>query len=111
LICCRAKKSRAVDDAIVWFNENPTYRPPSEDEVKLAVETKQNVPVIDPDGPIYDMHTKIGRKMGRKRGTKAGIDHWKNVASHLENKSNVAEFQAPVTVADPTKTFLTEGGL
>jgi hypothetical protein len=24
MLCCRARKSRAVDNAIIWFNENPT---------------------------------------------------------------------------------------
>jgi hypothetical protein len=112
MLCCRAKKSRAVDDAITYFNEHPTYRPPTEDEIKLAVQTKQPKPVVTDDGPIYDMHTKRGRDvLGRKRGTKVGEEHFKNVAAHLENKSAVADFQAPTTVVNPAKPFHTESGL
>ena len=112
MLCCRAKKSRAVDDAIIYFNEHPTYRPPTEDEIKLAVQTKQPKPVVTDDGPIYDMHTKRGREvLRRKRGTKVGEEHFKKVAAHLENKSAVADFQAPVTVVDPEKPWPVEGGL
>jgi hypothetical protein len=70
MLCCRAEKSRAVDNAIIYFSENPTYKPPTESEVELTVQTKQPKPVVTDDGPIYDMHTKYGRnKLGRKPGS------------------------------------------
>jgi hypothetical protein len=103
ILCCRAEKSRAVDDAILYFNEHPTYRPPTEDEIKLAVQTKQPKPTIPDNDPIYDQHTRRGRKMRR------GLDHFKAEGACLENKSAVADFQPPVV--DPEKPFPTEGGL
>ena len=109
LICCRAEKSRATDNAVVWFKENPTYQPPTADEVKSAVNTSQPVPVVTDDGPVYDMHTAKGRSMGRKRGTKAGRDHFFTEGARLENESSIPDFQAPV--ADPEKPLPTEGGL
>ena len=96
MLCCRAEKSRAVDNAIIYFNENPTYMPPTENEVEFSVQTKQPKPVVTDDGPIYDKHTKHGRnKLGRKSGSKIGEGHFKYVGAHLENKSKVADFQAP----------------
>jgi len=98
------RATRATD----WLR--PKWLGGFEDEIKLAVQTKQPKPVVTDDGPIYDMHTKRGREvLGRKRGTKVGEEHFKNVAAHLENKSAVADFQAPVV--DPSKPFHTEGGL
>lgn len=109
LICCRAEKSRAVDDGIVWFKyKNPTYKAPTPEEIELAVKTNQPKPVIPDDSPIYDKHTKKGRAMGRKG--KAGIDHFLKEGAKLENKSkDVPDFQPPVV--HPEKPFLTEGGL
>jgi hypothetical protein len=109
MICCRAEKSRAVDNAIIWFKEHPTYKAPIPEEVESAVKTNQPKPVIPEDSPIYDMHTKKGRRMGRKG--KAGLDHFLKEGAKLENKSSIPDFQPPVTVVDPEKTVPTEGGL
>jgi hypothetical protein len=106
LICCRAEKSRAADNAIVYFKyKNPTYKAPTPEEVELALKTNQPKPVIPEDSPIYDMHTAKGRQMGRKG--KAGIDHFLKEGARLENESSIPDFQAPA----PEKPFLTEGGL
>jgi replication-associated recombination protein RarA len=32
MVCCRANKSRAADSCAVWFNSNPTWRPPLDGE-------------------------------------------------------------------------------
>jgi hypothetical protein len=68
LICCRAEKSRATDNAIIWFKyKNPTYKAPTPEEVEAIAKTNQPKPVIPKDSPIFDKHTKIGRQMGRKK--------------------------------------------
>jgi hypothetical protein len=110
LICCRAKKSRAADNAIIWFNhKNPTYRPPMREEIVVIAKTNQPKPVLPDDSPIYDRHTAKGRQMGRKG--KAGIEHFLKEGAKLENESSIPDFQAPVTVVHPENPFLTEGGL
>jgi hypothetical protein len=109
LICCRAKKSRASDNAIVWYMLNPTYKSPTPEEVEAIAKTDPPKPVIPDDSFIYDKHTAKGRQMGRKG--KAGLEHFLKEGARLENESTIPDFQAPVTVADPEKTFPTEGGL
>ncbi len=86
MILCRAKKSRAVDNAIVWFKTHPTWRPPTDAEVEaLAADGTQ--PEI-PD-KAYDKHTQAGRNMGR------GIKHFLKEGAVLANESEVAGFQPP----------------
>ena len=105
LICCRAKKSRAADNAIIWFKLNPTYKSPTPEEVEAIATTNQPKPVIPEDSPIYDKHTAKGRSMGRKG--KAGLEHFVKEGARLENESSIPAFQAP----SPEKPFLTGGGL
>lgn len=57
LICCRAKKSRAADDAILWFNENPTHTMPTPDEIQAAMENTVQPPIPD---KVFDIHTTRG---------------------------------------------------
>lgn len=103
MLLCRAKKSRAADNAILWFEENPTYVPPTPEKIEYYATADLPTPVI-PD-KVYDKHTAKGRKMKR------GLDHFLKEAAVLTNESDIAPFQAPVSVADPEKTLLTEGVL
>jgi hypothetical protein len=105
MLLCRAKKSRAADNAILWFEENPTYVPPTPKEIKHYESDDLPTPVIPPDSKIYDKHTARGRKMGR------GLEHFLKEAAVLKNESDVAPFQAPVTVVDSEKTLPTEASL
>lgn len=99
MLLCRAKKSRAADNAILWFEENPTYVPPTPEKIEYYATADLPTPVI-PD-KVYDKHTAKGRKMKR------GLDHFLKEAAVLANESNVAGFQAPA----PETPFLTGGGL
>jgi hypothetical protein len=103
LLVCRAKKSRAADNANVWFEQNQTYVPPTPEEIKHYESDDLPTPVIPPDSKIYDKHTARGRKMGR------GLEHFLKEAAVLKNESDVAPFQAPVV--HPEKPFPTESGL
>lgn len=87
MICCRAKKSRAVDNAILWFNEHSTWKPPDQEEIEFLAKSNLPQPAI-PD-KVYDMHTGKGRKLRR------GMDHFKTVAAKLTNESDVAPFSPP----------------
>jgi len=93
MILCRAQKSRAVDNAILWFNENPTWRPPAQEEIDYLAKPDLPQPAI-PD-KVYDMHTGKGRKMGR------GLEHFKTVAAALKNESGVVEFTPPTDLPCP----------
>lgn len=86
-ICCRAKKSRAADNACVWLRENPTYAPPSQKEIEGVAKMEMMPPAI-PD-KVYDMHTNEGRRMGR------GLEHFLKEASVLANESEVQPFVPP----------------
>ncbi|MGB7945132.1 MAG: hypothetical protein WCF42_17630 [Terriglobales bacterium] len=86
-ICCRAQKCRAADDAAIWLRENPTYKPPTPEETAALNRDDLAKPVID--DKVIDQHTANGRR--RKRG----MDHFKQVASQLKNKSNVIPFTPP----------------
>jgi hypothetical protein len=90
MICCRAQKSRAVDNAIHWFNDNPTWTPPDEYDVHemLGEAETMEKPEIEDD---YDIHTTEGKARGR-RG-EAGRKHFKEKATMLTNESGVAPFQ------------------
>jgi hypothetical protein len=92
-ICCRAQKCRAADDAAIWLRENPTYRPPTPEETTALNRDDLPKPVID--DKVIDQHTANGRR--RKRG----MDHFKQVASQLKNKSNVIPFTPPTNVPCP----------
>ena len=89
MILCRAKKSRATDNAAIWFQENPTYVPPTEDEVQEASEVELVTP------PVYeeylDKHTAAGRHNGR------GLEDFKKTENEaLSNKADVAPFVPPL---------------
>jgi hypothetical protein len=92
-ICCRAQKCRAADDAAIWFRENPTYKPPTPEETAALNKDDLAKPVID--DKVIDQHTATGRT--RKRG----MDHFKQVASQLKNKSNVIPFTPPTYLLCP----------
>jgi replication-associated recombination protein RarA len=100
MICCRAKKSRAVDNAILWFNENPTWRPAdwtAENAKTLedaAREYLKDSPQPAIPEKVFDKHTTQGQNMGRK--DEAGLQHFKNEAAVLRNESDVAPWQPPV---------------
>ena len=97
MILCRAKKSHATDEAAIWFQENPTYVPPTEDEDQQASE----IELVKP--PIYeeylDKHTAEGRHNGR------GLEDFKKTENEaLANKADVAAFVPPlVDVTDAVK--------
>jgi hypothetical protein len=86
MLICRAKKSRACDNAIHWWDvyegEVPTNR-----EVKMLAASTEP-PVAIPD-KAKDIHTAEGRKM--KRGMKQFVEE----KATLQNESDVAPFQPP----------------
>jgi hypothetical protein len=92
-ICCRAEKCRAADDAAIWLRENPTYKPPTPEETNALNRDDLPKPVID--DKVIDQHTANGRR--RKRG----MDHFKQVASQLKNKSDVIPFTPPTDTLCP----------
>ncbi len=96
MICCRAKKSRAADNACVWLRENPTYTPPSPKEIEGVAKMETVQPAI-PD-KVYDMHTNEGRRMGR------GLEHFVKEAAALTNESDVEPF-APPTWSEPAQSL------
>ncbi|MGB9010344.1 MAG: DNA adenine methylase [Candidatus Acidiferrales bacterium] len=99
VICCRAKKSRAADNAILWFNENPTWRPPEwTAENAKTLEDAARKYLNDFPQPaipekVFDKHTARGQNAGRK--DEAGLEHFKNEAAVLTNESDVAPWQPP----------------
>jgi hypothetical protein len=99
MICCRAEKSRATDNAILWMNENPTYKPPISEEIKRLAEDMTQPAIPD---KVYDKHTVKGRQMGR------GDEHFKNVAAVLSNPSDVAPFAPTVRESSRNAVELTE---
>lgn len=86
MLVCRAKKSRACDNAIHWWDLYDG-EVPTNDEVKALAES------IEPPEPIpdkaYDKHTTDGRKMGR------GMEHFVEEKATLQNESDIAPFQPP----------------
>lgn len=91
LICCRAQKSRAVDNAIHWYDDKPTWKPADAKEVLALAETSVPQPVI-PD-KVFDMHTAAGRKLGR------GMEHFMKEGAALKNESDVQPFTPTVQCA------------
>jgi replication-associated recombination protein RarA len=92
MILCRTEKSRAVDNAIHWFDDKPNYVPPTMEELGSAANEDQPSPAEMDDA--IDKHTTRGRHMGR------GDEHFFTNGTKLENESDVAPFQAPSTLAD-----------
>jgi hypothetical protein len=92
-ICCRAQKCRAADDAAIWLRENPTYKPPTPEETTAL--NRDDLPKPTVDDKIFDRHTNKGRCMKR------GMDHFKQEASQLKNKSNVIPFVPPTSMPCP----------
>ena len=89
MILCRAKKSRATDNAAIWFQENPTYVPPTEGEVQEASEVELMTPPVYED--YLDKHTAAGRHDGR------GLEDFKKTENEaLANKADVAPFVPPL---------------
>jgi len=89
MLICRAEKSRAVDNAIIYYNQHPTWKPPTDAEIEHLAHGDLPRPEI-PDA-FYDMHTTAGRRMGR------GIDHFLAEGAMLSNESDVVGFVAPPT--------------
>jgi hypothetical protein len=87
MLLCRAPKSRAVDNAIHWFDNRPDYKPPTADELDRAVNDDQPEP--EPMDDAIDKHTTRGKAMGR------GMDHFLANGTKLENESDVAPFVPP----------------
>jgi len=86
-ICCRANKCRSADEAAIWFRENSSYKPPTPEETAALNRDDLERPII-PD-KAFDQHTAEGRRLKR------GMDHFKQAASQLNNKSNVVPFVPP----------------
>ena len=97
MILCRAKKSRATDDAAIWLQENPSYVPPTQDEIQEASEARLVTPSVYED--YLDKHTAEGRHNGR------GLEDFKKTENEaLANKADVAPFVPPlVDVTDAVK--------
>jgi len=87
MLCCRAPKSRAADNAAIWFRTH-TFNPPTPEEVQAATETAKTTPSVIPD-KVYDKHTSEGRRRGR------GMEHFLSEGAALQNKSDVPDFQPP----------------
>ena len=87
MLCCRAPKLRAADNAAIWFRTR-TFNPPTPEEVKAATEKAKTAPPAIPD-KVYDKHTTEGRKLGR------GLEHFLKEGASLQNKSDVQDFQPP----------------
>ena len=101
MICCRAKKSRAVDDAIIWYNTHPTYETPSAVEVKrklAEVEKMEKPPIAD---RCLDKHT------GQGNAKKRGMTHFLTEKAILVNESDVVGFTPP-TVTEATAPTVPE---
>ena len=86
MLVCRAKKSRAVDNAIHWWDVYEGEAPTNSEVKALAESTEPPVPIPD---KAYDIHTTDGRKMGR------GIKQFVEEKATLQNESDVAPFQPP----------------
>lgn len=87
MLCCRAPKLRAADNAAIWLRTH-TFNPPTPEEVKVATETAKTTPPVIPD-KVYDKHTSEGRRRGR------GMEHFLTEGAALQNKSDVLDFQPP----------------
>lgn len=89
MILCRVKKSRAIDNAIHWWDTN-AYTPPTIEKLDAAVtgtQAKPSDPALLDDA--MDKHTAAGKKLKR------GVDHFNAYAAKLENKSDVPEMPPP----------------
>jgi hypothetical protein len=86
MLVCRAKKSRAVDNAIHWFDLYDGEVPTNEEVKALAESTEPPAPIPD---KAYDKHTQEGRNRGR------GIEHFLEEKASLTNESDIAPFQPP----------------
>jgi len=105
LVCCRAKKSRAADNAAIWFNLNPTWRPP--------VLTKKDVEIEKPKWcgkkvKVLMRYVRRYAKTGNPTimflsaaldkhvpGTGNGLAHFLEYGAKLTNKSDVVDFTPP----------------
>ena len=99
MIVCRAQKHRATDHAAIWFREHPTWMPPMTQEVFDAAKAASKdiaegkLPAVP--NKVWDRHTNIGRAMGR------GIQHFKEVASELNNEAvELDDFTPPQVKGD-----------
>jgi len=93
-ILCRVKKSRGVNEAGHWFNENLTYMPPTMAELEADLAADQPKPT-DPQflDDCKDIHTTEGKAMGRKG--EAGKAHFLERGTILENQSDVRGMELP----------------
>jgi hypothetical protein len=87
MLCCRAPKLRAADNAAIWLRTH-TFNPPTPEEIKAATETAKATPPVIPE-KVYDKHTSEGRRRGR------GMEHFLTEGAALQNKSDVLDFQPP----------------
>lgn len=101
MLMCRAQKSRATDDAAIYFRENPDYMPPTEEIQEVFDAGQLPKPVVRPD--YLDKHTTEGRKNGR------GLeDFMKTETAALANKSDVSGFKPPSLPSGTVPFLLTE---
>jgi hypothetical protein len=91
-IICRAKKCRNADDACIFYRENQTWMPYSEEETQSLI-ANQKEPKI-PDKAL-DCHTAAGRRMGR------GMEHFIKEGAALSNKSDIVGFVPPAEMSCP----------
>jgi hypothetical protein len=85
VICCRAKKSRAMDNACNW--DETTYTPMTEKELDVAIADK-TVPAV-PEYAHDGLHTD--KKHGKKRKAALKAEFLLNEDAALGNKSEIAE--------------------
>ena len=103
MLLCRV---RSEDNTVRWFDKRLNYVPPTAEELDRYVNEDQPVP--EPMDDAKDIHTTDGRSEGRTGIV--GMKHFLEHGAKLDNKSDVADFQAPVTV-NPEKPLPTEDGL
>ncbi|MFI5117168.1 MAG: hypothetical protein ACHP8B_10780 [Terriglobales bacterium] len=103
IVCCRAEKSRAADNCAVWFNSNPTWRPPLEDEFpelvkpswcgKKVGELKQVAKNDEFVAACLDKHVP-GKHDGKS------LEAFLAAGAKLGNESNVVGFTPPGDASD-----------
>jgi hypothetical protein len=98
MLLCRAQKSWDH-----WFDKRMNYVPPTADELDRYVNEDQPKPDSESFAVVLDdakdKHTAEGHNMGRTG--RVGEEHFWTRGSILENRSDVADFQAPTTTSAP----------
>ena len=88
MVLCRAKKSRALDDAAVWFNQNPKWHPPLDPSAYGDGSTLEK-PVLSPEEREAFEDKHCGSREGKD------LKHFLEHGAHLENKSDGEGFTPP----------------